>query len=126
MEGHYGGTTSGAGVFKAVRRSAADVSGTWTGEWPLGPDGKPGPHYMVLTQDGAAVTGTAGPDAARQLPIANGRFAAGRLTFDLPVPYGPAIAFDFAVAGDSMTGRAVVKGSGPERRLDLSAKRVSR
>jgi hypothetical protein len=127
MEGRYGGSNAGAGLFKATRTGAANVSGTWTGEWEIDPDGKrDSPHRMVLIQEGKQVTGTAGPQPSQQLAIANGKLTGDKLTFELGIPLGPRLVFDFTVAGDTMSGTAVLSMNGTERKLKLAAKRTAR
>jgi hypothetical protein len=127
MEGRYGGTNAGAGIFKAARAGASNVSGTWSGEWEIDPDGKRGtPHHMVLMQEGHKVTGTAGPQPAQQLAITNGKLTGDKLTFELSIPLGPKLAFHFTVAGDTMSGMAVLSMNGTERKLGLAAKRAGR
>jgi hypothetical protein len=126
MDGRFGGTTAGAGLFKAARAGALDVTGKWSGEWVVGPDGGPGPHYMVLQQDTGKVTGTAGPGEERQLEFANGKLAGGHLTFDISLAPGIRLAFDFTVAGNTMSGAALFTMSGVERKLTLAVKRIGR
>ena len=84
---------------------AADVSGAWSGQWEVSPDGGPGPHYMILKQDGSSVKGTAGPQADQQMAFQNGRLENDKLTFEISVPGGPSLKFEFTVAGDNMRGR---------------------
>jgi hypothetical protein len=120
MEGRFAGTNSGVGTFKAARVSAVRAAGSWTGEWEVDPDGRRGtPHHMVLEQEGQKVTGTAGPSADRQIAIANGKLAGDKLTFDITIPYGPTIAFEFTLSGKTMSGTATFAG----RKLKLAAKR---
>ena len=127
MEGRFGGVNAGSGLFKATRAGALDVTGTWTGEWEIDPDGNRGAgHHMVLAQDGAAVTGTVGPRPEQQGKISNGKLAGDKLTFELAVPFGPKFAFAFTVAGDTMWGTAVLTMNGQERTLKLAAKRAAR
>jgi hypothetical protein len=122
LEGRFAGKDSGTGVFKGTR--VANISGAWSGEWEVGPDG-PGPHYMVLNQEGAKVTGSAGPTSDMQMAIQNGKFANGILTFDISIPQGPMLRFEFKPAGDTMPGTAVLIMNGTEHKLKLSAKRVT-
>jgi hypothetical protein len=123
LDGRFAGKDSGAGVLKGTR--PANVSGAWSGDWEVGPDGGPGPHYMILKQDGANVTGTAGPTADMQMAIQNGKFANGTLTFEISIPEGPMLRFEFKPAGDNMPGTAVLIMNGTEHKLKLAAKRVS-
>ncbi len=59
---------------------AADVTGTWSGTLSVHGDEMPG--YMVLTQKGASVTGTAGADARRQHRIEKGTANADQVTIE--------------------------------------------
>ncbi len=71
----------------ALTVTGADVTGTWTGTLTVTTrDGTQAdrPAHLVLKQEGARVTGTAGPDANEQHPIENGKSENGKLTFDLP------------------------------------------
>jgi hypothetical protein len=125
MEGRFGGLKAGTGLFKASRAGAPKVTGVWTGEWEIDPDGSRGAgHYMVLQQDGAAVTGTVGPNSGQQAPIANGKLTGDQLSFDLSIPFGPKLAFAFTVSGDTMSGTAVLTMKGVDRSFKLSAKRA--
>ena len=127
MDGRFGGTNVGSGLFKAARAGAVNVSGTWTGQWEIDPDGNRGAgHHMVLTQDGAVVTGTVGPRPEQQGKFSKGKLAGGKLTFELAIPFGPRLAFAFTVAGDSMSGIAVLTMNGQERTFKLAAKRATR
>jgi hypothetical protein len=127
MEGRFGGASVGSGLFKATRAGSLNVSGTWTGQWEIDPDGNRGAgHHMVLTQEGADVTGTVGPRPEQQGTIANGKLAGDKLTFELAIPFGPKFAFAFTVAGESMRGTAVLTMNGQERTFKLAAKRAAR
>jgi hypothetical protein len=121
--GKFHGKDSGSGTFVGTR-AAANVSGKWSGEWEIGPDGEPGPHYMILQQDGAKVTGTAGPRPDYQMPIQKGAVSEGKLTFEVAVAETLALRFSFTVAGDEMRGDAVLVMNGTEKTLKLAAKRV--
>jgi hypothetical protein len=127
MDGRFGGTSVGSGLFKAARAGAPNVAGTWTGEWEVDPDGKErAGHYMVLRQDGADITGTVGPSPEQQGQVANGKLAGDKLTFELSLPYGPKFAFAFTVAGETMWGTATLTMNGATRTFKLSAKRAAR
>jgi hypothetical protein len=122
LEGRFAGKDSGAGTFKATK---VDISGKWSGQWEISPDGAPGPHYMVLNQDGQKVTGTAGPNPGMQINIQNGKFADDKLTFDISAPNGLSVRFEFNLVSETMQGQAVLTMNGTDKRLKLSAKRVT-
>lgn len=57
----------------AVAASAADVTGKWSGF----------PGFLVLKQDGAALTGTVGQRSDEQYPFENGKVDGDKLSFTL-------------------------------------------
>ncbi|MES1257481.1 MAG: hypothetical protein ABUS51_03590 [Acidobacteriota bacterium] len=84
---------------------AADATGTWTGTFtPAGQE--PGTAHLVLKQDGATLTGTAGPRADEQSEIRNGKAEDGKITFEL--------------AHDDVTMKFVLKQEGDAIRGDVS------
>jgi hypothetical protein len=102
-------------VFRAVlvamvltlAASAADVSGTWDGAFKvMMPDGKTEDDsvHLVLKQDGGKVTGTAGPNAEQQLPIAKGTAEGNKIVLEVPTPGGGMFKFDVALDADHLKG----------------------
>jgi len=84
--------------------SAADYSGKWTGS---SPGKKPLPAVVaVLHQDGATLTGTAGPSDTHQLPIVTGRVDGNHVTFDVKMG-GGTIRFD--LIGDAAALKGTIK-----------------
>ena len=91
---------------------AADVSGRWSGtmEFPSGGgDNNSFPVYFVLTQKGAVVTGTGGPQASEQFPITNGKIEGAKVTFE--IPRSKPLTFLLTLAGDKMSGDVKKKDS---------------
>jgi hypothetical protein len=69
-------------IMTALGLAAADATGTWMGTFtPAGQE--PGPAHLVLKQEGAKLTGTAGPRPDQQHEIRNGKAEDGKLTFDV-------------------------------------------
>ena len=62
----------------AFQSSATTVTGTWSGKLATKHNGQTHEEslHVVLKQNGAALTGTAGPDADRQYTIARGKVTA--------------------------------------------------
>jgi uncharacterized protein (TIGR03435 family) len=73
--------------------TAADITGNWTGNYYAGP------IYFVLKQDGAKLSGTAGPSAAQQMLKVEGQVDGGHLMFKV----GP-FQFDATLDGDDLKG----------------------
>jgi hypothetical protein len=73
------------------------VEGTWTGS--LVPEtGNPSTAHFALKQKGAELSGTAGPDAERQVDIAKGKVSTVKnvtsVTFEATQPNGILLTFD--------------------------------
>ena len=104
----------------------ANVSGTWTGT--LSPEGRdPGPAYLVLQQDGDAVTATPGATAeGERLAIRKGTARGGVVTFEVETPGGHLMKFDLKEQGDELTGTVTRERDGEKAHATLSVKRVTR
>ena len=102
----------------------ADATGTWTGTLTVStPDGqtRPSPAYLILKQDGATLTGTAGPSAAEQNNIQNGKVENGKLTFELPIGEGT-MKFVLEQKGESIEGDVSAEAQGQKLTAKLSVK----
>jgi hypothetical protein len=113
-------------VFAAASLLAADATGKWTGTLTIvsayGGD-NPGPALLVLQQDGAKLTGTAGPDVNSQLPIQNGKAENGTLTFELAPASGAIIKFVLKLDGDEIKGDIEGDRGGQKQTGKLAVKR---
>ena len=86
--------------------SAADITGAWSGTFKITmPDGQTRDDsvHLVLKQDGGKITGTAGPGADQQMPIAKGTIEGNKVMLEVPVPDG-VFKFDIALEGDHLKG----------------------
>src|SRR5436309_3320801 len=64
---------------------AADATGKWAGSFtPEGQDASTG--MLILKQSGTEITGTGGPNAEQQYPVANGKIDGNKVTLDLQHP----------------------------------------
>ncbi len=111
-------------MMSAVLACAADVSGKWAGKTRMSISGHVEEDTMFLTlkQEGARVTGTAGPVREQQTPIRNGKLEDDRLTFELPVPSG-VFVFDVRLAGDRLKGSLIANAQGQEFHATIEAAR---
>jgi hypothetical protein len=102
---------------------AADATGKWSGtivRLDSDSDGEAKPAYMVLKQDGAKLTGTAGPSASEQMEILDGKAEEGRLTFRLEEN---GMMFDLKQDGDEITGEITREHDGQKQKAKLALKR---
>ena len=110
----------------ALAASAADVSGTWSGTLNVtGPDGQihNDTVHMILKQDGAKVTGTAGPSAGEQMAIEKGAVEGNKVTMEVPLPQG-SFKFDIALEGDHLRGDVTVAMAGQTMTAKMDATRA--
>ncbi len=87
--------------------AAADVTGTWTGHYLVATsDGETRsvPICLVLRQDGAALTGSAGPDEKRQRPFDRASVAGAELTLEQDHASGRTLVLRLTVDDDAMSG----------------------
>ena len=109
-------------ILVAAGLLAADATGKWTGT--LTPDGEgSGPAVLVLKQDGANLTGTAGPDDSGRHTILNGKAENGKLTFDLEMGSGLA-KFTLLQEGEEIKGDVKLERDGETLGATLAVKRA--
>ena len=108
----------------------ADVTGKWSGTIQIKDaqgDQKTESAYLILKQEGAALSGSGGPNEEKQHPMRNGKVEGSKLTFEIVVsPEGDRVMkFALTVSGDQIDGdvSAPSKEGGPET-AKLSVKRV--
>jgi hypothetical protein len=73
-------------LLRAIALHADDVSGRWSGTLTLnGPNGagEAQPYYLILNQNDAILSGSAGKDERSQSAIGNGRVTPDGIQFDL-------------------------------------------
>ena len=94
---------------------AMDLTGTWSGSLKVTtPDGQAQDDsiHMILKQDGAKLTGTAGPSADQQMPIDKGVVTGNKATMEVAVGNGT-FKFDLTLDADHLKGDVTLSG-GPE------------
>jgi len=103
-----------------------DVTGKWSGSFNVtAPNGetKESTALLLLKQDGAAITGTAGPDENEQHPISKGKIAGDKITFEINDD-GHTINFDLVLAADRITGEANGSHDGQAMKAKLDVGRT--
>jgi hypothetical protein len=100
-------------LFSSVWVMAADATGTWTGS--ITPEGRgTEPLQFVIKQEGAMLTGTAGPHSQEQHPIQNGLVKDEKITFEVPNG-NRTFRFDLTFSGTEMNGKAQLLSGGEIR-----------
>ena len=109
----------------ALTLTGADATGTWSGSFTVGDgSGEPRPVTLVLKQDGETLTGTGGPDAARQMPIRKGKVQNGTLTFEIATDDDGVMMFDLKQDAETISGEIWRERDGQKQTAKLSAKRT--
>jgi hypothetical protein len=108
-------------MMAAASLMASDVTGTWIGT--LTPEGKEsGPARLVLKQDGAKLSGTAGPESGEQHEIQNGKVEEGKITFEIVHEDGP-MKFVLRQEGDEIKGDVSREHDGEHQTAKLAVKK---
>ena len=99
-------------------QTPASFTGKWEGTFkmqrPDGTEGDPRPVVFNLTQQGNALTGTAGPPD-QQWKIENGAVAAGKATFEVQQPDGPLFKFTLTIVKGRLQGEMAGERDGVVR-----------
>jgi hypothetical protein len=101
---------------------AADASGKWSGTFTTD-EGAPSTGYAVIKQAGTEITGTAGPTADEQLPIANGKIDGDKVTFEVSHPSGMTLKMSLVLDGDTLKGDVTASREGQSMKAKLDLKR---
>jgi hypothetical protein len=105
-------------TLSAVQAKPIDLTGVWTGTLTRS-EGTAGTAHLDLKQKAADLTGTAGPAADRQSPIANGKITTVKdvtsITFDAAQPNGAVMSFDLKLVEGRLKGNVVLKLNGETR-----------
>jgi len=92
---------------------AQDLTGKWNGTFIMTFNGEQRDDVaeMTLTQKGAVLTGTVGPNAHQQWTIENGKVDGTKVTFDVMAD-GPVIKFTLTLADGRLKGDAAASMDG--------------
>jgi hypothetical protein len=111
-------------LLSAVSLLAADVTGKWRGSLEFVNDNgetRKGSAYMILKQEGSAVTGTAGPNETESHQLRNGRFENNKFTFTVSTDETN-LKGELTLEGDELKGQ-VTREDGSGRTIKLALKR---
>ena len=110
----------------APAASQVNVTGVWTGTFTF-EGGEQRSAYLKLAQKDSEITGTAGPDAEGQAPIAKGRIATVNgittVTSEVGQPDGPPLTFELQVVNGRLKGKASAEANGAKREATVDVGR---
>lgn len=107
-------------------KPVVNIAGKWTGSFELiFPNGKSEREtaWFDFVQNGNDVSGTAGPDAEKQTPIANGKISGKRLSFEMSVRAGTILIFDLILDENHLRGEAT--GDSADAKIKINVVRTS-
>lgn len=112
----------------ASQKSSVNVTGVWTGTFTFkNTAAEQRSAYLKLDQKDSEITGTAGPGADAQMPIAKGRIATvsgvPTVTFEVGQPDGPPLKFELQVVNGRLKGKAVAEANGEKREATVDVGR---
>jgi ketosteroid isomerase-like protein len=102
--------SSFAGHAQSSGNSTPNVSGKWSGSFDVTPPDGTLQHdtaWLNLTQDGSALTGTAGPNEGKQSEIQDGKVNGGEVQFTVPGPGGQML-INLHLEDDHLKGEGTV------------------
>jgi hypothetical protein len=111
-------------LLATVLMAADDLTGKWAGSFDITRDGESRKDqiYMVLKQSGTELTGTAGPNAERQMPIQKGKVEGTKVTFEVQTDQ-PLIKFELTLADGHLKGEAKAEHEGSSMKAVVDAQR---
>ena len=106
--------------------AAVDVTGKWSGTFDVQTaqgDSRTSPIFMILKQEGGALSGSGGPNEGEQHPIQNGKIEGDRLTFEVSRDNGT-IHFDLRATETEIKGEMRRSRDGSTETAKVSLKRA--
>ena len=107
----------------ALTAAAVDVTGKWTGNIAI-ENNDPEPAMLILKQDGAAITGSAGPNEGEQWPIKIGKIEGNKITLEIPRNNEGVYKLELVVDGDKITGDVTATRGDQSMTAKLTAARA--
>lgn len=105
----------------------ADVSGKWSGSFDItGPDGetKSDTAFLNLKQEGAKISGTAGPNEEHQMDIKTGKIEGDKIALEVVLEDGNLLTFELALAEEHIKGTAKGEMNGEKMTAKVDVTRV--
>jgi hypothetical protein len=106
----------------------ADVSGRWSGTVQFAGNAEKEPGFVQMKQDGAKITGRAGPNEERAFDIKSGAIEGSKLHLELAPANGEGprrAVMDLTVDGDRLTGELKIETDEGSRTATVDMKRES-
>lgn len=108
-----------AGLLVTAGWSQTNITGTWSGSFDITqPDGavQHDTAYLVLTQNGPAITGTVGPNEDHRINITTGKITDSDIQLSAEMEDGGKLVFRMRLEGEHIKGD--VSGDTPGGRVE--------
>uniref|UniRef100_Q024A0 Lipocalin-like domain-containing protein n=1 Tax=Solibacter usitatus (strain Ellin6076) TaxID=234267 RepID=Q024A0_SOLUE len=109
-----------------VALADTDVTGKWSGSFnATNPNGetKESTAVLVLKQNGAAITGTVGPNEDEQFPIQKGKIEGDKISI-VADQDGHTMTFTLVLAAERITGEAQMSRDGQTMKAKIDVTRA--
>lgn len=112
-------------LFLAPAMAAEDLSGKWNGSFIITMDGETRDDvaYLVLKQNGAELTGTAGPNEQQQWAILKGKVEGNKVTFEVQTDE-PLLKFELTLVDGHLKGEAKAEHEGKTMKAAVDVTRT--
>lgn len=111
----------------STNAQATDLTGNWNARFTrVAPDGQPQSITFTFhfTQKGKTLSGTIGPEAARQWKVEKGLVDGAKVTFQVQQPEGPLRSFVLTYAKDRLQGNQKLEFNGQTAEVTVEATRA--
>ncbi|HKU28337.1 MAG TPA: hypothetical protein VJQ54_22910 [Candidatus Sulfotelmatobacter sp.] len=102
---------------------ASDLTGKWSGTFQAKGAEHSIPQLIVLKQQGATLSGSAGPDAGEQYPIENGRVDHNNARFQVTTGEWK-FTYTLTLVNDSLSGNLKLESTTESRTATITLTRV--
>jgi hypothetical protein len=117
-------------VVLAAQAPAPNVTGSWKGKFIVTIDDQPSNEstaLVIIKQNGAELTGTAGPDADQQYGITKGKVTTEKdvttVSFELTTD-GPLVVFELKLVEGHLKGTARAEFEGRKMKAEVDLERA--
>ena len=102
---------------------AADVTGKWSGNFKAEGADHSISQWIILTQQGSTLSGSAGPDASEQYPVENGKVDGNKVSFQVTTGEWR-FSYNLTAEKDELSGDLKLESTTESRNARVTLTRV--